>query len=256
MGATIGLNGVNKRYGAVEVLQSLTLDIADGSFTALLGASGCGKTTLLNLIAGLDAPSGGEIAIGGETVHSAARRIAVPAQRRNIGYVFQSYALWPHMRVVDNVAYPLRVRGTAKAERHRAAQDILQRLELGELGARFPFELSGGQQQRVAIARALIYRPKVLLLDEPLSNLDVQLRERARAWIAKVHAEFGLTTVLVTHDHAEALSMSDRVVLLRAGRIEQDGSAREIFEHPRTAYVADFLGRANLIHGQIGRAHV
>ncbi|MFC7400558.1 ABC transporter ATP-binding protein [Chelatococcus sp. GCM10030263] len=247
MTAMITLNGVTKSYGQVKVLDPISLSIEEGSFTALLGASGCGKTTLLNLIAGLDSPSGGEIGINGSVVYSASAGADLPAERRNIGYVFQSYALWPHMRVLDNIAYPLRLRGVGRRERHEAARAMLARLELSALADRYPFELSGGQQQRVAIARALVFRPQVLLLDEPLSSLDAQLRERARTWLAKLQAELKLTTVLVTHDHVEALSLADRVILLRDGNVEQDGPATEVYDTPRTAYAADFVGGANTI---------
>ncbi|MFT0858906.1 ABC transporter ATP-binding protein [Ancylobacter sp. G4_0304] len=245
MSAMITLNGVTKSYGPVNVLNPISLSIEEGSFTALLGSSGCGKTTLLNLIAGLDKPSAGEISIGGSRVYSSSGGVDVPAERRNVGYVFQSYALWPHMRVLDNIAYPLKLRGMGRTERHAAAREMLARLDLIPLAERYPFELSGGQQQRVAIARALVFQPKVLLLDEPLSALDVQLRERARSWLAKLQAELKLTTVIVTHDHVEALSLSDRVILLRNGDVEQDGSANEVYDAPRTAYAADFVGGAN-----------
>lgn len=251
MAAMIELLDVSKRYGPVEVLSSISLALEEGSFTALLGASGCGKTTMLNMIAGLDQPSSGEISIERRTAFALKTGIDIPTHRRNVGYVFQSYALWPHMTVIQNVTYPLRVRGMGKSEREAKGRDMLERLELGALGTRYPFELSGGQQQRVAIGRALVHRPKVLLLDEPLSNLDVQLRQRARAWIKKIHKDFNLTTVLVTHDHEEALSLSDRVVLLRAGRVEQDGSARAIYERPATVYAADFIGGVNRFVGHV-----
>ena len=241
----IELDGVTKRYGAVNVLNPISLSIEEGSFTALLGSSGCGKTTLLNLIAGLDTPTTGAISIGGSRVYASASGVDIPPERRNVGFVFQSYALWPHMRVLDNIAYPLRLRGMGRTERHMAAKEMLSRLDLTPLAERYPFELSGGQQQRVAIARALVFQPKVLLLDEPLSALDVQLRERARSWLAKLQAELKLTTVIVTHDHVEALSLSDRVILLRNGDVEQDGSANEVYDSPRTAYAADFVGGAN-----------
>lgn len=251
MAAIIELDHVSKRYASADVLAGISLSFEAQQFTSLIGQSGCGKTTLLNIIAGLDQPTGGEVRIGDACAFSKSHGIDLPPYRRNIGYVFQSYALWPHMRVIDNVAYPLRVRGVPQADRVKAALNLLERLEIGDLGPRYPFELSGGQQQRVAIARALVHRPQVLLLDEPLSNLDVQLRGRARAFLAHVHKEFGLTTLLVTHDHAEALSISDRVILLRAGQIEQDGSARDIYEFPRTEYVADFVGGANRLRGKV-----
>jgi iron(III) transport system ATP-binding protein len=247
----VQLSNVTKSYGDVEVLAQLDLAIERGSFTALLGPSGCGKTTILNMIGGLDSPTDGAITISGKTVFDRRARINVPAERRNIGYVFQSYALWPHMTVGENVAYPLKIRGVSRADRDRQARDMLARLELIDLAERYPFQISGGQQQRVAIARALVYRAELMLLDEPLSNLDTQLRERARAWLASVHAEFGLTTVLVTHDQGEALSLSDRVVLLSRGRVAQDGSPTDVYDAPRSAYVADFVGGANLIKAKV-----
>ncbi|HVZ14576.1 MAG TPA: ABC transporter ATP-binding protein [Bauldia sp.] len=242
---------MTKRYGQLDVLRPITVSVEQGSFTSLLGASGCGKTTLLNLIAGLDQPSSGEISINGKNVFSDRTRNNVPAEQRNIGFVFQSYALWPHMRVIDNVAYALKLKGEDKTARRKAAEEMLQKLGLGMLADRFPFQLSGGQQQRVAIARSLVYRPQLLLLDEPLSSLDTQLREQARAWIAEIHKEFQLTTVLVTHDHVEALSLSDRVLLLREGQVEQDASPKEIYDRPRTAYAAEFIGGANIFRGKV-----
>lgn len=247
MDKMISLRGLTKSFGAVKVMDPTSLDIAKGSFTSLLGASGCGKTTLLNMIAGLEVPTAGEIEIADTTVFSSGRSINIPTEKRNIGFVFQSYALWPHMRVLANVAYPLRLRRIAKEERERKAKDILDRLELGHLAQRFPYELSGGQQQRVAIARSLVYNPQLLLLDEPLSSLDVQLRERARAWLASLQAELKLTTVLVTHDHVEALSLSDRIILLRNGGVEQDAGSSAIYNAPATSYVAEFVGGANAL---------
>jgi iron(III) transport system ATP-binding protein len=247
MNHSVELTGITKAFGDLQVLHSLDLAIPEGSFTALLGPSGCGKTTILNLIGGLDDPTGGSIAIGGQPVFDRQRRINQPAERRNIGYVFQTYALWPHMTVGQNVAYPLKIRGVSKVDREKQAVDILAKLELGHLVDRYPFQISGGQQQRVAIARALVYRARLLLLDEPLSNLDTQLRERARAWLAEVHSDFELTTILVTHDQTEALSLSDRIILLDRGRIAQDGSALDVYEAPQSAYAADFVGGANLL---------
>jgi iron(III) transport system ATP-binding protein len=247
----VTLSSVTKYFGAVEVLKPIDLSFEEGSFTSLLGPSGCGKTTILNLVAGLEAPNSGSISIHDAIVHDRAANISVPAEKRNIGYVFQTYALWPHMTVLQNVAYPLKIRGIGRAERAQKAGEILHRLELGQLADRYPFQLSGGQQQRVAIARALVYRAKLLLLDEPLSNLDAQLRERARSWLADVHKEFALTTILVTHDQSEAMSLSDRVVLLSKGRVEQDGAPNAIYDMPMTAYAAEFVGNANVISGSI-----
>jgi iron(III) transport system ATP-binding protein len=247
----VELSGLGKAFGLVRVLDGVSLKVPTGAFTSLLGPSGCGKTTLLNLIGGLDKPTEGEIRFGGDLVYSAAQAVDLPTEKRNVGYVFQSYALWPHMKVLDNVGYPLRIRRVPKTERLERAREMLRRLELDALADRYPYQLSGGQQQRVAIARSLVYQPRLLLLDEPLSNLDAQLRERARAWLKQVHESFGLTTILVTHDQSEALSLSDRVVLLSKGRIEQEGPAEEIYERPRTAYAAEFVGGANVLRGRL-----
>ena len=252
MDIAVGLSGISKSFGTLAVLDGVELAVVEGSFTSLLGPSGCGKTTLLNIIGGLDRPSAGEIRFGKDLVYSDRHGVNVPTERRNIGYVFQSYALWPHMTVLQNVGYALKIRGGPAAERQRRSREMLDKLELGTLADRYPFQLSGGQQQRVAIARSLVYRPRLLLLDEPLSNLDAQLRERARAWLRSVHESFGLTTILVTHDQSEALSMSDQVVLLSRGSVEQIGTAADVYERPRTAHVAEFVGGANLIPGRVG----
>lgn len=249
--AAVELIGMTKSYGPVEVLRPLDLRIEVGSFTSLLGPSGCGKTTVLNLIAGLDQPSAGVVKIQEHVVFDGTRRVDVPTEKRNIGFVFQTYALWPHMTVLQNVAYPLRIRKVDRSTRNRTAREILEWLELGQLQDRYPFQLSGGQQQRVAIARSLVYRAKLMLLDEPLSNLDAQLRERARSWLADVHREFDLTTILVTHDQGEAMSLSDRVILLNGGQVVQDGRADEIYNAPTSSYAAEFVGNANLIPGTV-----
>lgn len=251
MSVAVKLQGIRKSYGAIEILKGLDLEIADGSFTSLLGPSGCGKTTLLNMIGGLDQPTEGNISIYSDEVFSKAKLINVPIERRNIGFVFQNYALWPHMTVLQNVGYSLKLKGTNKTERERRAREMLDRLELGHLADRYPYQLSGGQQQRVAIARALVYQPRLLLLDEPLSNLDAQLRERARSWLKDIHQAFKLTTILVTHDQVEALSLSDQVVLLNNGGIEQKGSATDIYNRPATVYAADFVGGSNIIGGKL-----
>jgi len=247
----VELRHISKSFGLVKVLDDIDLVVPEGSFTSLLGPSGCGKTTLLNIIGGLDRPSEGQISFGNDLIYSAKDAVDLPTEKRNVGYVFQSYALWPHMTVLQNVGYPLRIRGLPKAEREQRSRDMLDKLELGGLADRYPFQLSGGQQQRVAIARSLVYQPRLLLLDEPLSNLDAQLRERARAWLKSVHETFKLTIILVTHDQSEALSLSDHIVLLSKGHIEQQGPALEIYEQPRTAYAAEFVGSANVISGKL-----
>jgi iron(III) transport system ATP-binding protein len=251
MSVAVKLQGIRKSYGALEILKGLDLEIADGSFTSLLGPSGCGKTTLLNMIGGLDQPTSGDIRIYSDEVFSKSKLINVPIERRNIGFVFQNYALWPHMTVLQNVGYSLKLKGTNKVEREKRSREMLDRLELGRLADRYPYQLSGGQQQRVAIARALVYQPRLLLLDEPLSNLDAQLRERARSWLKDIHQSFKLTTILVTHDQVEALSLSDQVVLLNNGGIEQKGSATDIYNRPATVYAADFVGGSNIIGGKL-----
>jgi len=251
MNVAVQLQKIRKSYGAAEIIKGLDLTIEDGSFTSLLGPSGCGKTTLLNMIGGLDQPTTGSIQIYTDTVFSSDDYINVPIERRNVGFVFQNYALWPHMTVLQNVGYSLRIRRLDKMEREKQSREMLDRLELGGLANRYPYQLSGGQQQRVAIARALVYQPRLLLLDEPLSNLDAQLRERARSWLKDIHQNFKLTTILVTHDQIEALSLSDQVVLLSKVGIEQFGSASEIYTRPATAYVADFVGGANIIPGKL-----
>ncbi|MBB3146891.1 iron(III) transport system ATP-binding protein [Phyllobacterium trifolii] len=254
MQSAVTLVGIAKSYGNLKVLGDINLIVRDGSFTSLLGPSGCGKTTLLNIIGGLDRPTGGEVHLGPDLVYSERQQVSLPTERRNIGFVFQSYALWPHLTVLENVSYPLKIRRLGRSERERRAREMLEKLELGVLADRYPFQLSGGQQQRVAIARSIVYRPRILLLDEPLSNLDAQLRERARAWLKNIHETFGLTTILVTHDQTEALSLSDQVVLLSQGRIEQVGTASEIYDRPETAYAAEFVGGANIIRGRAADA--
>ncbi|HEY4200752.1 MAG TPA: ABC transporter ATP-binding protein [Devosiaceae bacterium] len=251
MANAVQLRQISKSFGSVKVLDSIDLDVPEGSFTSLLGPSGCGKTTLLNIIGGLDKPTEGEISFGNDLIYSAREAVNLPTEKRNVGYVFQSYALWPHMTVLQNVGFPLRIRGLDQGERDKRTREMLERLELAALADRYPYQLSGGQQQRVAIARSLVYQPRLLLLDEPLSNLDAQLRERARAWLKSVHDNFGLTIILVTHDQAEALSLSNHIVLLSKGRIEQQGPAIDIYERPRTAYAAEFVGSANVLKGKL-----
>ena len=214
---------------------------------ALLGPSGCGKTTTLRLVAGFLKPEAGEIWIGDRCLSSPAT--VIPPERRRMAMIFQSYALWPHMTVDQNVAYGLRFGGAPKADRERRVRDILRAVQLEGYGGRYPGELSGGQQQRVAVARALVVEPEILLLDEPLSNLDANLREEMRFEIRRLHELFGITTLYVTHDQAEAMVISDRVAVLQHGRVVQIGTAQELFDRPRTRFVAEFIGRTNLIDG-------
>jgi putative spermidine/putrescine transport system ATP-binding protein len=240
--AEVAVRNLTKRFGDVAALDAVDLEIPDGSFTALLGPSGCGKTTFLRLLAGLETPSAGTIRIGGVDV------TALPPEKRGLGMMFQSYALFPHMSVAENLRFPLRMRGLGdRAAQARRVEEALRLVRMETMADRLPRALSGGQQQRVALARALIADPPVLLLDEPLSNLDAQLRKDMQVELMELHRKVGLTTVLVTHDQDEALSLADRVVLMRAGRIEQIGAPRDIYRRPATPFAASFLGAANLI---------
>lgn len=239
------LRNVSRTYGERPAVDNVSFTIRKGELFFLLGPSGCGKTTCLRMIAGFETPDAGGIYIGGEEMS------AVPAHRRNTGMVFQSYALWPHLSVRENVEYGLRMRGVAKSERRRLALGALDMVRLGERAAERPNNLSGGEQQRVALARALVIGPRVLLLDEPLSNLDAKLRLEMRGEIARIHRETGVTAVYVTHDQSEALSMADKIAVMRAGKIEQIGTPREIYRNPAGRFVADFIGEANFIAGRI-----
>jgi ABC-type Fe3+/spermidine/putrescine transport system ATPase subunit len=239
--AHLRLEAVTRRFGALAAVDDVTLEIPGGAFATLLGPSGCGKTTLLRLIAGFHEPDSGGIYLDGRRIDG------VPAHQRGTGMVFQDYALFPHMRVFDNVAYGLRLAGVRRQELERRVGEMLEFVGLSGLGTRWPNELSGGQQQRVALARALVIQPRVLLLDEPLSNLDAKLRERMRWELRALQRRLGITFVYVTHDQEEALAMSDWVAVLRAGRVEQWGTPWEIYHRPRTAFLADFVGQANLL---------
>jgi iron(III) transport system ATP-binding protein len=245
--SAVELAGLRKSYGDVTVLHDFSLRAEPGELVTLLGPSGCGKTTTLRCIAGLERAERGEVRIGDRLVASAQRRVFVPANRRDIGMVFQSYALWPHMTVFGNVAYPLRVRRRDRGEVRRAVMEILALVDMDGYAQRPVTELSGGQQQRVALARAMVSRPAVLLFDEPLSNLDAKLRRSMRSQIRDAHDQSGGTSVYVTHDQDEAITLSDRVVVIRAGSIEQVGTPRTIYTEPATRFVADFIGFENLL---------
>jgi len=243
----VTIKGLSKRYGDVGAVNGLDLRVEAGELVALLGPSGCGKTTTLRLVAGFLKPEAGEIWVGDRCLSSPAT--VIPPERRRMAMIFQSYALWPHMTVDQNVTYGLRFTGVPKADRERRVRDILGAVQLDGYGSRYPGELSGGQQQRVAVARALVVEPEILLLDEPLSNLDANLREEMRFEIRRLHETFGITTLYVTHDQAEAMVISDRVAVLQHGRVVQIGTAEELFDHPRTRFVAEFIGKTNLIDG-------
>ena len=240
------LKALTKRYGDLAAVDGLSLEVSPGELVSLLGPSGCGKTTTLRLVAGFLTPEAGEIWVGERCVSSA--QSVVPPERRRMAMIFQSYALWPHMTVAQNVAYGLRFKsGMTRADRDRRVAEMLRVVQLGGYEPRYPGELSGGQQQRVAVARALVVEPEILLLDEPLSNLDANLREEMRFEIRRLHEAFGITTLYVTHDQAEAMVISDRVAVINRGRVEQVGAAEDLFRRPRTRFVAEFIGRTNLL---------
>jgi iron(III) transport system ATP-binding protein len=247
----IHIEALVKQFGEQRALDQVGFTVEDGELFTLLGPSGCGKSTTLMAIAGFTQPDRGRIAIGDETFFDAERRLNVPAERRNLGIVFQSYAVWPHMTVFENLAFPLKVRKLKRREIGTRVREILELVEMSPYVDRYPHQLSGGQQQRVALGRALVYSPTVLLLDEPFSNLDAKLRERARAWVKELQQELGLTTIFVTHDQDEALSMSDRVVVMNFGEIQQIGTPEEVYRHPASRFVAEFVGRVNLIDGVV-----
>ena len=248
--AYLELDGLSKAYGSLKVVKNINLSVDKGKLVCLLGPSGCGKTTTLRLIAGFIAATEGEIRVGGKSMSSA--NATVPPERRNMSMIFQSYALWPHMTVFGNVAYGLGLRGMAKAEIERNVEKILSATQLLALKDRYPGELSGGQQQRVSLARALVIQPEILLLDEPLSNLDANLREEMRFEIRRLHDEFRYTTVYVTHDQAEAMTTADMIVVMNDGNIEQAGTPEDIYERPETEFVARFIGGTNILKGTAG----
>jgi iron(III) transport system ATP-binding protein len=253
--SSVTLNGIRKAFdGRVNAIEQLDLHIQDGEFFVLLGPSGCGKTTTLRCIAGLEEPDSGTLLLGQRAVADSRQGLFVAPEKRNIGMVFQNYALWPHLTVRQNVSYPLKVRGRLGTEQRQQVVQALELVGLHQHGERYPAELSGGQQQRVALARALVARPGLMLFDEPLSNMDAQLRIRLRQDLRRIHDELGYTAVYVTHDHAEALALADRIGVMNAGRLEQVGTPSEIFLTPRTRYVADFVGFENILAGRIDAA--
>lgn len=247
----LSVSNLTKRFAGHTAVDDISFTVADGEFFTLLGPSGCGKSTTLSAIAGLDAPDAGRIAAGGTVYFDAEAHVFLNPEERNLGMVFQSYALWPHMTVAANLALPLKLRKVARDERDRRIRDVLDQIDLRDCRDRYPHQMSGGQQQRVALARALVYSPALLLLDEPLSNLDAKLREQARDWIKEIQRDVGVTTVYVTHDQAEALTLSDRIAVLRDGKILQVGTPHEIYEQPAMAAVADFIGRCNFLSATV-----
>ena len=247
----VTVKNLSKTFGDNAVLKDVTFTIKDGEFFTLLGASGCGKSTTLNCIAGLEQPTQGAISVGGTAFVDTKDNIFLPPEERNLGMVFQSYALWPHMTVAKNLALPLNIRKVPKDKQKTLIADALDKVGLADLSHRYPHQLSGGQQQRVALARALVYSPSVLLLDEPLSNLDAKLREQARAWLKRLQEDLGITTVYVTHDQDEALALSDRIAVMASGNMIQVGTPHEIYESPAAPEVAAFIGRCNFLTGKV-----
>jgi iron(III) transport system ATP-binding protein len=247
--ARISIRGLAKRFDTAHAVHRLDLEIEDRQFVTLLGPSGCGKTTTLRLLAGLAAPDDGEIAIDGRVVSSS--RYVLPPERREMGMVFQSYALWPHMDVFENVAFGLTLKRVARSDVRKRVERALAMVGLEGLGNRTPNALSGGQQQRVALARSLVTEPSILLLDEPLSNLDAKLRERMRVELKELHRRTGITFVYVTHDQAEAMVLSDRIAVLNGGLLQQYAEPRTLYEHPANRFIADFMGAANLLAGVV-----
>ncbi|WP_069882938.1 ABC transporter ATP-binding protein [Bosea sp. BIWAKO-01] len=243
----IHFEAISKVFGTVTVVDALDFHVARGEFVSLLGPSGSGKTTLLMMLAGFEAPSGGRIHVDGRRVEH------LPPHKREMGVVFQNYALFPHMTIAENVGFPLKMRGVARAEREARVKRALDLVRLGHLADRRPSQLSGGQQQRIALSRALVYEPKVVLMDEPLSALDKQLREHMQLEIRGLHRELGLTVIFVTHDQGEALTMSDRVAVLNRGKIEQFDTPSGLYDRPQTRFVAEFIGETNLLAGRVSQ---
>jgi spermidine/putrescine ABC transporter ATP-binding subunit len=242
-GAAVMLSGIEKRFDDVGAVRGISLDIRSGEFLTLLGPSGSGKTTTLMMIAGFETPTRGDIAIDGRSV------VALPPHRRNIGMVFQNYALFPHLTVAENIGFPLRQRGVDRAERARLVAECLDLVRLPGFEARYPRQLSGGQQQRVALARAIVFRPRLLLMDEPLGALDKQLRESLQLEMRRLHADLGITFIYVTHDQEEALTMSDRVAVMNDGLIAQVGTPEDLYDRPCDRFVASFIGESNFLPG-------
>jgi iron(III) transport system ATP-binding protein len=245
------IDGLCRDYGTSRVVDRLSFEVYDGEFFSLLGPSGCGKSTTLRLIAGLEEPDDGEISLKGQVVASSRKRLFVAAERRNIGLVFQSYAVWPHMTVKENISYPLELRRWQKARIDKKIDQVLAAVGLSGLAERRPTGLSGGQQQRLALARCLAYEPDLLLLDEPLSNVDARLREQLRLELKRIQQSIGVTIVYVTHDQSEAMSLSHRIAVMRSGRIEQIGTPEEVYTNPATFFVQNFVGRLITFQGRL-----
>ncbi|WP_426955755.1 ABC transporter ATP-binding protein [Muricoccus radiodurans] len=250
----LSLQGLTKAYGTLRVVDRIDLTLEQGEFVSLLGPSGCGKTTTLRMIAGFVEPNEGTITLDGEVI--SAPGATLPPERRGMSMIFQSYAVWPNMTVEENVAFGLKLRKLPGAEIRKRVGEILEVVQMSHLAARYPAELSGGQQQRVALARAIVVKPQVLLLDEPLSNLDANLREEMRFEIRRLHDEFRITTVYVTHDQSEAMATSDRIAVMNAGKIEQVDAPHLLYTRPRTRFVAGFIGRTNLLPAELRNGEI
>ncbi len=247
----IEVNGLVKSFGGVVAVDDVSFKVDRGEVVGLLGPSGCGKTTILRALAGLEDITRGEIFLDGKLVASPKDHVMVPPENRRLGLVFQSYALWPHMTVHDNIAYCLSSRKLSKQDREKKIGDVLELVGLGDLGKRYPSQLSGGQQQRIALARSLSYEPDVVLLDEPLSNLDMKVRERMRGELRSLLKRLGLTSVFVTHDQEEAFVISDRILLMNKGAVVQEGTPEELYSAPSTPFVVEFIGRANILKSEL-----
>jgi len=243
--STVEFKHIKKSYGDVEVVKGFDLRVNDGEFVSFLGPSGCGKTTCLRMIAGLEENTSGELYIGGELVSSPEQKVYISPEQRNVGMVFQSYAVWPHMNVFNNIAYPLKIQKVLKRDIKSRVEEIMDVVELSGLGERMPNQLSGGQQQRVALARGLVASPRVLLLDEPLSNLDAKLRDKMRIDIRDIQQKLGFTCVYVTHDQLEAFTMSDRILIMNQGVVQQVGTPEEIRQNPANEFVREFIKKSH-----------
>ena len=249
--STVRITGLVKQFGGVTAVDDVSITAEEGQLTTLLGPSGCGKTTTLRMVAGLESPDAGEISIGSDLVSAPAKNINIASENRNIGMVFQSYAIWPHKSAFENVAYPLKLRRMTKKEIYDRVKEIFSLLRLEGLEERYPGQLSGGQQQRIALGRAIAYKSQLLLLDEPLANLDAKVREKVRFELKELQRQLKFTTIYVTHDQAEAMAISDKIVVMDHGVVVQEGSALDIYHNPNTRFVANFVGQSNFLKGKL-----